>query len=154
MKDLTPEGSTRTPKCASAPSQSVYSAAFGFAAATADAFAQHLDHASLRDLALQPCQKLAPGRPVLIQSKGLGRLGLGCAEEGGKLSAIDAVFAVIVAIAAAAPACTAVAGRRFAVGRHFGRVAWVARQRGGNQAFEALFGGVCRHVTQPGWALL
>ena len=35
MKDFTPEGCTRTPKCASVPSQSVYSFAPGFAAVTA-----------------------------------------------------------------------------------------------------------------------
>ena len=35
MKDLTPEGCTLTPKCASEPSHGVYSFARGFAAATA-----------------------------------------------------------------------------------------------------------------------
>ena len=81
--------------------------------AVLDTVAQHLDRAPLGNLALQPRQELAPCRTVLLQRQGPGRLRLGITQEGGELDEIDAPLAVVVDVAAAAPAHPAVAGRRF-----------------------------------------
>ena len=41
-----------------------------------DAVAQHVDHAALRDLALQPGEELPPGRAVVGEIEGFGNFRL------------------------------------------------------------------------------
>ena len=106
--------------------------------AVPDAVAQHLDRAPLGDLALQPRQELAPRRAVLArrERQRLGRLRLGVVQEGGKLDEIDAPLAVVVEVAAAAPARPAVAGRRFGHGPRRRRLAGMAGEGRADEAFE------------------
>ena len=105
--------------------------------AVLDTVAQHLDRAPLGNLALQPRQKLAPCRTVLLQRQSLGRPRLGVTQEGSKLDEIDAPLAVVVEVAAAAPAHPAVAGRRFGHGVRRRRLAGMAGQRRADEALEA-----------------
>ena len=113
--------------------------------AVPDAVAQHLDGAPLRDLALQPRLELAPRRPVLVQCQGLGGLRLGGVEEGGKLGEIDAVLAVVVVIAAGAPAHAAVGGSGLYERACRWRIAGMAGERRADQALEALLTGIGCH---------
>ena len=74
-----------------------------------DAVAQHLDGSALGDLALQPRQELAPRRPVLVQRQDASAAsGWVVAQERGKLGEINAILAVVVVIAARAPADPAI----------------------------------------------
>ena len=93
-----------------------------------DAVAQHVDGAALADLPLEPGQEAAAGGAGLGQVEGLGRFGLGGAQEGGELGQVDAVLAVVVVVVAARPADAAVVGRRFAYGGLWRRVAGIAGQ--------------------------
>ena len=68
------------------------------------AMAQHVDRAAFADLALQPCQELAPGRPVLAKVERVAHLRLRLAQEGGGLREVHAVLAVVVLGRAADPA--------------------------------------------------
>ena len=113
--------------------------------AVSDAVAQHLDGASLRDLALQPRQELAPRRPVLIQCQSLGGLRLGVMQEGRKLGEIDAVLAVVVAMVAGAPADPAIGSARLDERARRRRIAGVAGERRADQALEALLTGIGCH---------
>ena len=105
--------------------------------AVLDAVAQHVDGATLGDLALEPGQKLAPRGAVLVQRRGLGDLRLGGVQEGGELDAIDAVLAVVVVGTAAGPADPAVSGPRLSNLALLGRIAGMAGQ---GRADEALKG--------------
>ena len=109
--------------------------------AVPDAVAQDLDGAPLRNLALKPRQELAACRTVLVQRQGRGRLRLGTAQEGGKLGEIDAEFAVVIPVAAAAPAHPAIALGRFGGALRRG-IAGMARQRRADEPFQPPFGGV------------
>ena len=116
--------------------------------AVPDAVAQHLDRAPLGDLALQPRQELAPRRAVVVQRQRLGGFRLGVVQEGGKLGEVDAVLAVVVEVAAAAPAHPAVAGGRLHHGLRGRRLAGMAGQRRADEAFEPALGRVSRHVVR------
>ena len=72
--------------------------------AVPDAVAQHVDGAALGDLALQPGEKLAPCRALLGECQCFGGLRLRCAQKGGELDEVDAVFPVVVVWVAAIPA--------------------------------------------------
>ena len=110
-----------------------------------DAVAQHLDGAPLRDLALQPRQELAPRRPVLVQRQRFGGLGLGVAQERGKLGEINAILTVVVVIAAGAPADTAVGSARLYERACRWWIAGMPGERHTDQALEALLARIGRH---------
>ena len=80
--------------------------------AVPDAVPQRLDGAPLRDPALKPRRKLAPGRPILVKRQGFGGLRLRGAQEGGELDEIGAVLAVAIPVAASAPANSGMARGR------------------------------------------
>ena len=110
-----------------------------------DAVAQHVDGAALADLPLEPGQEPAARGAGLGQGERLRCLGLGDAQEGGKLGQIDAVLAVVVVVVAAGPTDSSVGGRRLACGGTWRRVAGMAGQGRADEAFEAAFGGVGGH---------
>ena len=112
-----------------------------------DAVAQHVNSAPFAYFALKPRQELAPGRAVLVKCQGVGHLGLGGSQEGGKLHQVDTVLAVIVVGVAAAPAHPAVARGRIADGALFGGIARVAGQCFADQALEPAFGGIGLHFA-------
>ena len=113
--------------------------------AVLDAVAQHFDGAPLRDLALQPRQELAPRRPVLVQRQCLRDLGLGGAEECAELGEIAAVLAVVVVVAAGAPADTAIGSARLYERACRRRVAGMSGERRADQALEALLARIGSH---------
>ena len=111
-----------------------------------DAVAQHLDGASLGDLALQPRQELAPRRPILVQRQRLGDLGLGVSQELSKLGEINAILAVVVLVAAGAPADPAIDSARLGHERACRRrVAGMPGERRADEALEALLARIGRH---------
>ena len=120
-----------------------------------DAVAQHVDHAALRNLPLQPRQELAPRRAVLGQVQRGGRLGLGDLQEDGELHQVDAVLAVVVVPITQQPARAAVErGRctdRARRGPARGRPHRLAGHGGDDQAFEAFFAGVGRAHVRLRW---
>ena len=111
---------------------------------------QHVDGATLGDLALEAGQELAPGRPVLVQVQGLGHLGLCLVEEGRKLGQVDAVLAVIVLRRAADPTHPIVGVRLVPRSRGRGTgLAGGAGERGADQPFQAVLGGIRGHRSSP-----
>ena len=68
-----------------------------------DAVSQDIDGAALGDLALQPGQKLAPRRSVLVKRERFGHFGCVAFKEGVKLGQVDTVLAVVVARVATDP---------------------------------------------------
>ena len=78
--------------------------------AVLDAVTEHLNDATLRDLALEPRKEAAPGGAFFREVQRFGDSRLCCAEEGGELGEVHAVLAVVVVGVAARPADPAVAG--------------------------------------------
>jgi len=68
------------------------------------AVAQHVHHAALRDLSLEPREELAPRRTVLIQVEGFRGFRLRRQQEPAELRQVHAVLAVVVTGGAADPA--------------------------------------------------
>ena len=114
------------------------------------AAAQHVDHAALRDLALQPGQELPPRRSVRVRRQRLGRRRLGGAQERRELDPVHAELAVVVAEAAAAPAHAAVSGARLRRPAFLRRLARMAGQHRADETFETAFGGVGGHRSARG----
>ena len=112
-----------------------------------DAVAQHVDGATLVNLTLQPGQELAPRWTVLGQPQRFRNLRLGGSQEGGELNQVQAVLAVVVMEASAAPAHAAVARRRYRRGPRHERLAGMPGQRRTDEAFEPPFGGVGGHAS-------
>ena len=110
-----------------------------------DAVAQHVDRPALGDLALQPCEELAPRRPVLVQGQRLRDLRLRGAQERGQLHAIHAEFAVVVAGTAAAPARAA--DRRRGNDGVFRGITGMAGQRRADQSLQPPFRGIGSHAA-------
>jgi len=68
--------------------------------------AQNVDSDTLADFTLQSCQKLPPGRAVLIEAKASGHFRLGFVQEDPELDEVNAVLTVIVGGITADPART------------------------------------------------
>ena len=96
---------------------------------------QHVDGATLGDLALQAGEELAACRAVHLQRQRLRRLRLGGTQEGCELDQIDAVLSVVVVWVPTAPAAATVALGRLAHGAFLRRVAGVSSQGGADQPF-------------------
>ena len=104
-----------------------------------DALAQHVDGASLRDLALQPGYKLAHASAVLVERQRDGGHRLRNVEERGELELVDAELAVVVARTAGAPVDAAIGGLSLL---NLADLRWIAGMAGQHRAalvFEAAF---------------
>ena len=111
------------------------------------------DLKGLGNLSLEPGEELAPRRTILGERQRFGGLGLRCAKESGEMNEIDAMLAVVVVGIATNPAHTPVRGERLRNGTARSRLAGMTAQRCADQAFKALFAGVCCPVTPTERAL-
>ena len=110
-----------------------------------DAVAEHVYGSALAYLTPEAREEVAPCRAVVVETEGGGDIGLGCAEEGGKLREVDAELAVVVGGIAAEPA-GAIAGRAFVHAVLLRRLARAACEGCADEGLEASFGGVGGHA--------
>ena len=110
---------------------------------------QNADYTAFRDLILKPCQELAPDRVVPIKSQGICGFRLSLLQERRELNEINAEFAAVVAIATGAPSHATVFRWRTCCTARRLRIAGMACKCRTDQAFEASFGRVSCHVSEP-----